>query len=200
MIIEILLNLIGLTFFLFIFWRRLKEDYIGNQIFGTSFIVLVALFAAGIFAKQIASDFWFWISTVFVGVGLTIGIARYRLKIFEALEALVIGFLPWISFYFLADAIKVSSLPSMIGAIVVALLAITFIILDKRYKKFTWYKSGRVGFSGLIILGIFFLLRAIVELIYDSVLSFSGNQDIYFSGIAAFCAFLVLYNLVRDRS
>ena len=199
MIITSVLNLFGLSLFLFIFWRRLREDYIGNQIFGTSFIVLIALFAARIFAKQIAVDFWFWISTVFVGVGLTIGIARYRLKIFEALEALVIGFLPWISFYFLADAIKASSVPSMIGAIVVALLAITFIILDKRYKKFTWYKSGRVGFSGLIILGTFFLVRAIVELIYDGVLSFSGNQDIYFSGIAAFVAFLVLYNLVKEE-
>lgn len=199
MIISLVLNFLGLLIFLFIFWRRLREDYIGNQIFGTSFIILISLFAARIFAKQIAEDFWFWISTVFVGVGLTIGIARYRLKIFEALEATVFGFLPWISFYFLADAIKATNFFSMIGAIVVALLAVMFIILDKHYKKFTWYKSGRAGFSGLIILGIFFLLRAVVELIYDGVLSFSGNQDIYFSGIAAFCAFLVLYNLAKEE-
>lgn len=199
MIISLVLNLFGLLLFLFIFWRRLREDYIGNQIFGTSFIIMVALFAARIFAKQFAEDFWFWISLSFVSLGLTIGIVRYRLKIFEALEALVIGFLPWISFYFLADAIKASSPSSMIAAIVAALLAITFIILDKHYKIFTWYKSGRVGFSGLIILGIFFLIRSIVELIYDDVLSFSGNQDIYFSAIAAFCAFFVLYNLAKEE-
>ena len=198
MLISLVLIILGLLIFLFFFWRRLKEDYLGNQIFGTSFIILVFLFAARIFANQIAENFWFWISIVFVGIGLTIGIARHRLKIFETLEALVIGFLPWISLYFLADAINKASLTSMIGAIAVALLAIMFIILDKHYKKFTWYKSGRAGFSGLIILGFFFLVRAVVELIYDDVLSFSGNQDIYFSGIVAFCAFFVLYNLAKE--
>lgn len=199
MITSIVLNLLGLLFFLFIFWRRLKEDYIGNQIFGTSFIILVALFAARIIAEQIAAGFWFWVSTFSVGVGVAFGIAKYNLKLFETLEAAISGLLPWISFYFLEDSIKTSSVSSMVGFLVVMLLVILFFILDKHYKKFTWYRSGKVGFSGLTVLGTFFLIRAAVELFYDGVLSFSGNQDIYLSAIVAFISFFILFNLARKN-
>jgi hypothetical protein len=199
MIELIVANVLGVLAFLFIFWKRLKEDYIGNQIFSSAFIVLAILTIAKLIATYFLAAWWFWLSLLSVSVALLLAIKRYRLRVFETLEAQVISLLPWLSLLFLADSIINSNTYSLVGFILIALLIILFYIFDKHYKRFTWYKSGRVGFSGLTILGLFFLIRALVALKFDNMLSFSGKNEVYFSAVLAFSSFLILFNLSRQK-
>ncbi len=199
MVEQLIVNALGLLTFLFIFWRRLKEDYITNQIFGSAFIALITLVIANTISFYFLSVWWFWLNVLAVAVALFLTIKRYRLRVFETLEALILSLLPWLSLLYLADSIINSSTSSLVGFIVIILLIILFIVFDKHYKRFTWYKSGRVGFSGLTILGLFFLLRALVALNFNNVLSFSGSNEVYLSAVLAFSSFLILFNLSRKK-
>jgi len=70
-----------------------------------------------------------------------------------------------------------------------------FYFLETKYKKISWYRSGRVGFSGLTTAAIFFLLRAAISPFYPNLLTFSGSFEYLFSGLVAFILFFLVYNL-----
>ncbi|OGM14416.1 hypothetical protein A2V80_03245 [Candidatus Woesebacteria bacterium RBG_16_39_8b] len=195
MITIVFFNLVGVSVFLFIFWKRLKEDYIGNQIFGIAAFMLISLILSRIIANQFAPNFWFWFSLISQIFAISLGAFRYHTKLIETFEAGIVAYLPLLSFYFLSDAIKNSNAFSLFGSAVVATLFALFFAIDKRYKKFTWYKSGRVGFSGLFVAALFFVIRSIVALIWDGVLSFSGSWDFYFSIIVVISSIFVIYKL-----
>lgn len=195
--LSILFNTIGILVLLFIFWKRLKEDYISNMIFTTSFYILVGVALASLLSFYIVPAWWFWVNILGIAAGLTLGIVRYRLKVFETIDALVPGMFFWLSMHFLRNAISVSDIASLIAFAALMILIVLFFVLDNQYKKFAWYKSGRIGFSGLTVLGAFFLARAIVAASFPNVLSFVGKADIIISSIMAFFSFLSVYNLSR---
>ena len=194
---KVIFNVSGILFFLYIFWKKLKEDYLPTQIFNTAFIILLLLLVGNIATKYFFSHAWFWLSICAISIGLTIQISRYKLRVFETIEAAVIAFLPWTGFIFLSDSISNQSVKSFIAAIVVLFLIILYIFLNKYYKGFSWYKSGRVGFSGLTILGILFLIRAFVAGLSIDVLSFSVEKEAILSALVAFVIFLAVFNLAR---
>lgn len=200
MISEILLDFLGIIFFLFLFWKKLKEDYISYQIFNTAFYVIISILLADLLAYKLLPSWWFWI--VFIGIiaGLLLGIFRYRLRVFETIEAATISLLPLYGLIFVSDIIKSFNLASLLGVFVILGFIILFFIFDKHYKKFSWYKSGRIGFSGLTILGLFFLIRAIVAASFPFVLSFGGKHDIFLSAIVAFASFLAVFNLAEIKT
>ena len=126
MIELIVANVLGVLAFLFIFWKRLKVDYIGNQIFSSAFIVLAILTIAKLIATYFLAAWWFWLSLLSVSAALLLAIKRYRLRVFETLEAQVISLLPWLSLLFLADSIINSNTYSLVGFILITLLIILF--------------------------------------------------------------------------
>ena len=143
---------------------------------------------------------WFWLSIVFISFGFLIGIYRFKLRIFEVIEALVVSLLPLVAIVFLRNYLSTQSIYLLFASLVSLFLFVVFLVIDKHYKRFTWYKSGRIGFSGLTIFGIFFLIRAIVAVFLPSMLSFSGKYEVYLSAIVAFAAFLTLFNLARQKT
>lgn len=198
MITSALVNFLGTTAFLFFFWRRLREDYTSNQIFSTATFMLLGFLLGFWLSRSYFPSWWFWTEGLGITLGLLLGIFRFKFRFHESLEAAGVSFLPWIAFMFLKDSTEISSLASLIGFLVSLLLIGLFYILDVHYKKFTWYRSGRVGFAGISTMGLFFLIRALVGAFYPSVLSFSGRFDAIVSGIVAFLFFLVIYNLSRQ--
>lgn len=202
-----LVYIIGFLPFLFFFWRRLKEDYTSNQIFTSGFyIFFLVVFLSLIFSLLIpkvvgqtaifsTTGLWFWGGIFGFLIGIGISIWKLNMKFFEILEAGNLGLLFWICLIFLIDSVKNSSLISLISFVVLSVLIFLFFFLDARYRKFTWYRSGKIGFSGLSVMGIFFLLRAIVALFFPFVLSFVGKVDALISGSISFILFLLLYNL-----
>lgn len=194
------LNTLGALVFLFIFWKRLKEDYVSSMIFTTAFYMFVGLLLGRLASFYLIPKWWFWTESLGLATGFSFGILRYKLRVFESIEAAVPGLFVWLSLFFLESAINESSLSSLFSSLVVFLLVLLFFFLDSRYKGFAWYKSGRIGFSGLTVLGVFFLARAIVAASFPYVLSFVGTWDAIVSSIIAFFAFLTVFNLARQKT
>lgn len=194
----IITNLLGILIFLFLLWKRLKEDYPYEKIFNFAALILGGLLIGFLVSKIILPNYWFFIEIIGVAVGFIIGVIRLKLKFFEPFESLVIGFLPMLTLYFLSDSIKNSSLGSFLAFWVSIICIALFFLIDSYYRGFSWYKSGRVGFSGLFIAGLFFLIRSLSSLAFPNVISLSGNFEAYISGTIAFIFFLLLYNLSRN--
>ncbi len=193
----VFLNLLGFFIFLFIFWTKLKEDYTSDQIFSTAFLLLFFVLGGFWLANFFFSRFWFW--SVFLGGLVAVLLICFRAKFpfYEIYEAFVISFLPWLSFVFLLDAMKTTSWYSFGGFLVIWLLVVFYAFLSTHYKSFGWYHSGKVGFSGLSISAVFFLIRSGVAFFFPFVLSLSGNLEMVFSGIFSLSFFLLLFILSR---
>ena len=192
--------LIGNLIFLYIFWKKLKEDYTSEIIFTSAFYILAGMVLGLVFALKIKTDLWFWLSFVGLVIGFSLTIIKYKLRLMETVEAVVIAVLPSLVLIFLSDSIRNQSYDSFFQSILTLILIILFFIFDKHYKKFTWYKSGRIGFSGLTTLGLFFLLRALVANWFPFMLSFFGKKEVYLSASMAFVSFLGLFNLTRQKT
>lgn len=200
MIENIVFNALGVFFVLFLFWKRLKEDYASGIIFTTAIYSILGTLAGYFIASKFFPAWWFYVEAIFLMLGFLLGVLRYKLRFFEVLEALVISYIPWIAFIFLKDSIQSQNIASLFVFLYFLILFITFFVLDKHYKRFVWYKSGRIGFSGLTILGALFLARALVGAFNLPVLSFVGESDAIVSAIIAFVSFLMIYNLSRSTS
>jgi len=200
MIIKGSFTLLGIFIFLFLFWRRLKEDYTPNQIFGTAFYALFGALGANLISIYFLPSWWFWLDLFGALLGVTLGILRFHLRVFETLEALVLATLPWFGLILLSDFIETTGVSSGVGATVILVLVGLFYFLDTHYKGFTWYKSGRVGFSGLTVAGAFFLIRAAVAATSVNVLSFVNGKEAVLSGLLAFVSFLAVYNLAKEKT
>ena len=174
MFTNIFFNILAAVVFLFIFWKKLKEDYIPNQIFSAAFSAILGVLLANILIFNFFPSWWFWASLIGFCAGLTISIYRFKLRFFEVLDSSVISALPW-------------------------LLIPIYLFSDAHYRKFTWYKSGRIGFSGLTVVGLFFLTRSLVALAFDNVLSFVGKTEIYFSTTLAIVSFFAIYSLSKKE-
>lgn len=196
----ILINFLGSLLFLFLFWRKLKEDYQVADIFTTSFILLGIASVFFIISKKFFPVWWFWFLISGISLGLGLAIFKYKFKFYESLEALTLAFLPWLSLVFLVDSVKNGSVFSLGYYIYLIGLLFLGFYLAANYKKIIWYKSGRVGFAGLFTLAIFFLVRAAVALLFPFMLSFVGKIEVILSGILAFIFFLMIYNLSRKVS
>lgn len=200
---------VGFLPFLFIFWKRLREDYSSSQIFESGLIIILSmtismlLFHFGL-SRIIPTStiflpegLWFWGGVVGSLIGLIVSILRLNLRFFETFESAFVGLLIWISIVFLTNSIKDSSLFSLVAGIVCLILVFLFFFLSGRYRKFTWYRSGKIGFTGLAVSGIFFFTRAITALIFPSMMSFVGRIDALLSALVSFILFLLLYNLAE---
>lgn len=195
---------IGVLGFLFLSWRRLKEDYTPATIFSFNFLILAFIVVGFLIGTIIGTNLsptkifnpqglWFWGAFIFGSIGFAIcfftpqGSSHFRMRLLETLEAVGLGFI------FLFFCITFAR--SILFSVAVGILIPFFFIINARYKSFSWYKSGKVGFAGLAILGIFFLIRAIVALIDPTMISFIGKLDAILSSVVAFIFFLTLYNL-----
>lgn len=194
---QIILNIFGVIVFLFIFWRNLKEDYLPAQIFSTAFYILAGILLTQVAASQFFPSWWFWAAILGITAGFIVGKIRFKLKVLETLEATVSATLPWLFLIFLDDAVRNSSLSSFLATVVSLGLIFTYLFLDAHYRKFSWYKSGKVGFSALTTLGILFLIRAFIAIGFTNMVSFSGKSEAFLSGIIAITSFLAVFNLAR---
>ena len=197
---KVAFTILGIIIFLFIYWKRLKEDYSSSMVFTSGLYVILGIGIFGAIASRFLPVWWFWFDMLGVAVGLGLSILRYKLRFFETLEALTVALIPWFSFVFLINSIQTSSLVSLVGFIIMLLLLVSFYYFDARYKRFVWYRSGRIGFSGLTILGVFFLIRSLVAVFLSDVLSFVGTLDVLSSAVLAFFAFLAVFNLARTTT
>jgi len=188
-LLAISFSILGFLLFLFFYWRRLKEDYISGKVFSSGFYIAIGVLLGIAGLNFFTSGLWFWGGLLGFGLGLFLSLWRFKLRFFETLEAAGVGMLFWLGVIFALDAFANSSLSSLYACLVIGGLIFLFFFLEARYKDFSWYKSGKVGFSGLTSLGFFFLIRAFVAFFFPFVLSFVGKIDVILSAIIAFALF-----------
>ena len=202
---------LGVFAYLYFFWKRLKEDYTPLQIFSAGFYILIGIFMGFMVSKLLIAKWFlgfslyepgvhFWLSALGSFGGFILALVKFRLKFFETFEAYGVGLLFLVLAVFITDTFSSLSMVSLVGSTAVALLLVLFYFLETKYKNLRWYKSGKVGFSGLVTLGIFFLVRGSVALKFDFVLTFLGRIESLISLILTFFMFLAVYNLSGQKN
>jgi hypothetical protein len=195
MLVNIAITLLGVLIFLFIFWKRLKEDYASEIIFQSATFIILGIFVGSFLSSRLFPVWFFWASLLGGSVGLTLAIIKFKIKFYESLEAFIIASLPWLSLVFLANSVATSSLSSFLAFLAILFMVFLSYFLDTHYKSFTWYRSGKIGFAGIATASLVFLIRAILAIGGVSMLSFVGKSEAIISGVMAFCGFMLLYNL-----
>ena len=199
MLMNLAVTILALLIFLFLFWKRLKEDYAAEIIFKAATFILVGIGIGWVAAARFFPAWFFWASTIGGLIGLSFAILRFRVKFYETLEAFIISSLPWLSLIFLENSVARSSLSSFIAFIAILIMVFVSYYFDTHYKRFTWYRSGKIGFAGLAVAIIFFLLRTAIAISKVPMLSFVGQGEAVISGIAFLVSFLLLFNLGRVK-
>jgi hypothetical protein len=199
-LLKIAFGLIGVLLFLFLFWKKLKEDYESEIIFTSAFYILFGIAGGLLISVRFFPNWWFWLAFLSSTVALIIAVIKFNLRILEATEAWVVANLVLFGLAVLVDYIQNPTLFSGIGTFLVLVLFISYFFIDKHYKSFRWYKSGRVGFSGLTILAVFFLTRAVVAVAFTDMLFCMWKIDSVMSGVVAFVCFLVIFSLAKNST
>lgn len=195
--LNLVANLVGIFAFLYLFWKKLKEDYLPDQIFSIAFFSFLGIGIGYLFSLKILSVWWFWSILIFSFLGLLAGITRFKFRFYESFEAFIISILPWFSIILFVDSVENTSLVSFLAFSFVVILMGLYYFLDTHYKNFSWYTSGRVGFAGLVTAGVFFLFRAALALFSIPMLSLAGKFDSVLSAVVGFLMFFLVYNLSR---
>lgn len=188
---------LGILFFLFTFWRRLKEDYIGNQIFSLAFISILGFIAGYALSLFFLPEWRFWLSLIMGILALTLSASKFGMSFFEVIEAWVLSALTWFFLVNIYLLILDTNLASILNTVFLLILIVLYLYFDSHYKKFSWYASGKSGFSGMFILGVFFLLRSVVAIFAPGMVFFFVVYDPFISSIVAFMSFLTIINLSR---
>lgn len=199
MLVNIVVGVLGVILFLFVFWKRLKDDYSSDIIFRVAASILLGDVLGLITSKFIFHQYFFWLSLLGAFLGMLIMIFRLKLRFFETFEALILGALPGISLMFFKDSIINSSLSSFLAFVISLILIFAAYWFDMNYKSFTWYKSGKIGFAGILTATIFFLIRTVVAIKGIPVISFVVSIEPMISGLVTIVLVGLLINLGRNK-
>jgi len=207
---SILPHIIVLTFgvlsFLFLFWRRLREDYSGSLIFSAGFGIIASILAgyllSFIFSNLLSESYffnphglWYWGGFMGFLAGVKIMQAKMNLKVIETFEAATMGTSVWTFLIYVFGFLTTKNPSSAALSVGVLLLFSFFYFLEGKYRSLSWYKSGKIGFSGVTVLGLFFVLRMVITLSFDNGFSTIGRVDLVLSAVVVFLLAFSLYNL-----
>lgn len=163
MFANILVYFLGAVIFLFIFWKKLKDDTTSDIVFSVGFLVIAAI---------LVTQKYFWLQLIAITLAASFGIWKFKMRINEVFDALVIALLPWLALVFLKTSVVKVSAPAFVGFIMILVLIGVYYLVDAHYKKFTWYKSGRIGLSGAVVSILFVLIYIVLATFLPNVLSF----------------------------
>lgn len=199
MLVNFLFGFLGVILFLFIFWKRLKDDYSSELIFQIATAVLIGL-ALGFIASKVFFPLWFfWMSITGYLIGITFMTIKFKLRTYGTLEAAIMAGIPFISLMFFKDSITNYSLNSFLAFVGTLVLIFLIFWFDLNYKSFTWYSSGKIGFAGLFTSILFFTARTVIAIFGITMVSFVGKFEAIVSGITAMLCIGLLVNLGRKR-
>ena len=199
LIASILTNTFGFLVLLFILWKRLKEDFASEIIFKLGFSILLGIGLGKALSIWLLPDYFLWLGFIGGVLGLITTALKFRDHFYELFEGYVIAALPWLSFTFLFDSVKKSSFSSFVAFVVILILIFVAYFLSAHYKSFNWYKSGRIGFAGLVTMILIFVIRFILAIIAIDVLSFVGKFEVVMSGLGIAACFILLFDLARIK-
>ncbi len=176
----------------FSFWRKLKEDYKEEEIYGASaFIVLSSLFF-GWFSAYLIDRSRLSFPFAFLGAVAAVVLWSYRFKtnVWEMFDALALPLFNFLILGGIGQFLKSGNWWEFQYPLSAIISYMVFSYSKRRYRSFFWYKSGKIGFLfWQASLAVFFLL---------SVLAFFQGNALYWERFILILLFLlsaaVLYN------
>lgn len=188
--------LLGILVFTFVFWKGLKEDYAAEMIFNTAIFGLFFSTVLASFTYFLYQPIWFWCGLLGLVVGMLTGIRVYKLRMFEVFDAAIIAFLFLQAILLIGFSIFNGPINLILLAIA-AICIILYFILQANYRRFSWYRSGRVGFSGFVVMAVYFFTRSVIAVFNLPVVSLMGVADAAVSAGLTIVSFVVIYTLSR---
>ncbi len=195
---------LGGYFYLFILWRNLKEDYPSAQIFSIGIQTIIGLFLGGVLAQFLsssihvrflnASELWFWGAFGGFFLVFSILVRRAHMRYWEVFQNAFLGILLAL-FVFLVFLVPSMGMSAIYLVVLVIISLATFLLIQKNYRRFAWYRSGRVGVAGIIAAAVFFMGRAVIAAMGLPMLSLAGSIDVVASSLVAFLLFFNAYNI-----
>lgn len=165
---------LGSLLFSFVLWKKLRDDYTNSQIYSfTLFSVLASLLGLWV-ANTWLPEFAFLITFLSFVLSSFLLLKYLQIKFFEFIDAVSIASL---YFYFLLrvgillqqieaegfDLKNISFQVDVAEIILVLISAYLYKFFLKRYRQFSWYPSGKIGFAGLATVALFFLFQVPVQ-------------------------------------
>jgi len=181
--------------YLFVFWRKLKEDYYQESLFSlglTQYGLLAGLYFISTRINNPAN--FFYLEIVFVLLGyfmISFWFKRGSANKLEIVEGTLLAF--W-----LMDVLWGSYQRLFWEAGLSVFSLVVFWLETKNYKKFNWYKSGRVGIAGVTALGLRSLVKGSMVLMLPAVFPFRFAPLVF--GLFAFANFVLVYKLANKLS
>jgi len=207
----VLMLLLGGFVFLFAYWKRIREDYISRFVFASGFYIIIGVLIGATAFQLILphllhqspvfqyNGLWFWGGVAGGFAGLFASVNLFKMKFTEVFEAAGIGLLLWFGISILAIVLASRKTDAILFSLSSFLIFGLYRFLDAKYRRFTWYKSGRVGFAGIMSLGVFFLIRAALILGIPGSDLHIGKVGVIPSAVAAFLLFYFVYNLSEGQ-
>lgn len=193
--------LIPLSFFVFAFvlWRKLREDYPNDKIFLLTLGLMVSIVVGNwIFGRFPLFLFWATLALL-VAIGFYL-VKKLEFRLFETLDAIALGWFWVLIIGGPAGFLSTRSFETLVEPAMAGLALLGFTFFNARYRTFSWYPSGKIGFAGVGSLGIYFLSRSFFG-VYTALTS-SLSIGI-FNGIIGLVLFLgcaiVLYFRGREQ-
>ncbi|MFC1649761.1 hypothetical protein ACFL2C_03565 [Patescibacteria group bacterium] len=181
----------------FVFWRRLKDDFEPEAIFKVSFLSIGLALVLGFVTYKYYPEWWFWAGVLGVMIGSVVGVVRYKMYPIELAETTFISAMPIVFTIYTFLYTVTGNWDVIVMSGIALFCTILFVFFDRYYKRFSWYRSGRVGFAGLASAGVFFLARGIVAYLNPDMLSFVPGVDVFISSLFAVVPFAALFILAR---
>jgi len=182
---------IGLIFFMYLLWRDLREDYGDEKIINYAWVAMLGFLiggrvAYGLINWGVWNDSWInWISvwtkpgTNYLGSYIGLVLVSWLMslknqwKFLSFMDDIIKPTLIFSSLLMLDEWIR-SNFYLKLFIYLCLLIGDIFLIfwLKKRYRSFTWYKSGKKGFVLLFNNFLFFLAVFMVLILFkDSLIS-----------------------------
>ncbi len=177
MILLLIANILGISLFLFILWKKLRDDYLSQQIFSTGFFIATLIMVLKITYYLLNYPDNIFIIILILAISAIVAIRRFRFNTLEFTDSLVISFLSWHAISQLAYILKLD-LQAALELLASCILIFVFLFLQPRYKSFNFYKSGKIGFCGMAVISLYFLYRTAIAMISDDMLFFSKFVDL----------------------
>jgi len=193
----VLTYILSILVSIFVFWKFLKEDYSEEQVFSLAMSLCFGSLLGYGLSRFFLEEFSFWFIFGGLVASFVLFYKKSKFMFYEYLEGTVRALLFLLSLLAISYSIIEKSFVGLVLFVGVFAILVLYFFLSGSYKKFTWYKSGKIGFAGLTAAGVFFLVRGITFFIYPNAPSISGSLEPVFCGVTSFIFFTMLYNLSR---
>ncbi|PIS14386.1 hypothetical protein COT64_02930 [Candidatus Shapirobacteria bacterium CG09_land_8_20_14_0_10_39_12] len=166
----------AVVFSFFSFWRRLKEDYQEEAIFGLSLLLLTGLSVVAVLTSLFIKINGVVFPIVYFGAALILKVWALKTKsnLWEIFDALTLPLFYLLFFAGIGSFLSSNNFWDLkyLGAALVSCLV--YLLSKNKYRSFSWYKSGKTGFLFWEASFVIFLLLSVLAFIDTNVLYFEG--------------------------